>query len=319
MLLSHPSEGPLPVSREVRVEAPARLDAALGMPARLLAELVATGHVRVVEPGQAFGRAVLSGRPWVPAGARALVLAPTADPRILPEDLGLELLHDDPALAVLAKPAGMATHAGPGHPAGTVANGLLGLPGPWSSVEAPFRPGLVHRLDIGTSGALVVARTDEAHRALTALLVRHEVRRRYLALVVGAPPWDELRVENVIGQRRRGRKALGSVAPAHGRAARTLLRVLARASAASVVEVLPETGRRHQIRVHLAEAGFPIVGDMLYGGAEARRAARRLDLDRPALHAASVGMAHPADGRALAVDAPLPPELATAFALAVGA
>jgi 23S rRNA pseudouridine1911/1915/1917 synthase len=284
-----------------------RLDEALGLPRRTLAALCATGRVRVIAAGEAHGRAVLGGRPVVPAGARVVVLAGDADPRVLPEDLPLPVLFADEHLLVVDKPARMATCPGMGHPAGTVANALRGLGGPLSSVEGQLRPGIVHRLDLGTSGALVVARTDAVHLALVAAFAAHEVRRRYLAVVRGAPAWDDLLADGAIGRRRPGRRACGVVAV--GQPARTRLHVLRRGAGLAVIAAEPETGRTHQVRVHLAAAGLPIVGDTLYGGAEARRLARGLGLGRPALHAASIALRHPTSGARLRIDAPLPADL----------
>jgi 23S rRNA pseudouridine1911/1915/1917 synthase len=296
-----------PLTVTVPAGAGARLDEVLGLPRRTLAALCATGRVRALAPGEAHGRAILVGRPVLPPGARVTVLAEEVDPRVLAEDLPLPVLYADEHLLVVNKPAGMVTCPGAGHPAGSVANALRGLGGPLSSVEGPLRPGIVHRLDRGTSGALVVARTDAVHRLLVAAFAAHEVRRRYLAVVRGAPPWDELLADGAIGRRRPDRRACGVVEG--GQPARTRLRVLRRADGLAVIAAEPETGRTHQVRVHLAAAGLPIVGDTLYGGAEARRLARGLGLDRPALHAAAITLRHPVTGAPLPIDAPLPSDL----------
>jgi 23S rRNA pseudouridine1911/1915/1917 synthase len=304
---------------DVELTRPARLDEALGLPARTVRELCAAGRVRTILPGERVGRAVLAGRPWLEVGSRAVVLDERCDPRVLPEEIPLDLLFSDESLLIVNKPAGMATVPGPGHVAGTLANALRGLGGLLSAVEGPLRPGIVHRLDIGTSGAIVVARTDEAHAELCGQVLRRAVHRVYLAIVCGAPGWDETVVESHLGQRRRGRKAQGSVAAHLGRPATTRLIVLRRGDGASLVEARPVTGRRHQIRVHLAEAGHPIVGDSLYGGVVPRRAGRALGLARPALHALRVELRHPATGAALVATAPLATDLAAALrALAIG-
>jgi 23S rRNA pseudouridine1911/1915/1917 synthase len=300
---------------DIVLEEPARLDAALAMPARVLRELCAAGRVRVVAPGQRFGRAVLLGRPRLEAGARVVVLDERADPRVLPEEIPLHVLFDDDVLLVVNKPAGMPTMAGPKHPAGTLANALRGLGGRLSSVEGPLRPGIVHRLDLGTSGAIVIARTDAAHLELAAQLRVRTMHRIYLAIVFGAPSWEATTIESHLGQRRRGRKAQGAVEPGRGKPAITGLRVLVRGETVALVEARPVTGRRHQIRAHLAAAGYPVLGDTLYSGASPapRRAGRALGLDRPALHALRVELRHPATGADLAVTAPLAADLAAAL------
>ena len=292
-----------------------RLDEALGIDRRRLAALCAAGRVRILAAGQRHGRAILDGRPHLVEGERAIVLDEALDPRVLAEDLPLGVLHDDAHVLLVDKPAGMATHPGPKHPAGTLANALRGLGGPLSAVAGPLRPGIVHRLDLGTSGVMVVARTDEAHADLAAQFRSHSLARRYLALVRGEPAWDERTVESVLAQRRAGRRAFASFDdhPA-GRRAITRFAVLARRGAFSVVEARPETGRTHQIRVHLASLGHPLVGDTLYGGAEARHLAHRLGLARVALHAADLAVKHPATGEPLAGHAPAPPDLARLLA-----
>ncbi|HEY3352713.1 MAG TPA: RluA family pseudouridine synthase, partial [Polyangia bacterium] len=301
------------IARSVAVTGPARLDEVLGLPRRTLASLTAAGRVRVAAPGETHGRAVLGGRPRLEAGARVVVLAAAADPGLLAEDLPLPVLLDDAHLLVVSKPAGMAVVPGPRHPAGTVANALRALPGPLSTLEGPLRPGLVHRLDLGTSGALVAARTDAAHADLAAQFHAHAVVRRYLALVRGAPAWDDHRALGAIGRRRPGRRAFATTTRPDGRPARTDLRVLARGDGLALVEATPHTGRTHQVRVHLAALGHPLVGDTLYGGAAARAAAAALDLARPALHARVVTLRHPATGAPVTVWAPLPEDLAVAL------
>jgi 23S rRNA pseudouridine1911/1915/1917 synthase len=168
-----------------------------------------------------------------------------------------------------------------------MANALRGLGRPLSSVEGAHRPGIVHRLDLGTSGALVVAKHDAAHRRLAGLFLAHAVRRRYVALVHGDPTWDDLMVDAPLARRRVGRKAQG-VRP-DGRPARTRLRVRSRTPGGTfaLVEALPETGRTHQIRAHLAHIGHPIAGDTLYAPSSLRRSWCALGLGRwrPCLHA----------------------------------
>jgi 23S rRNA pseudouridine1911/1915/1917 synthase len=221
------------------------------------------------------------------------------------------VLHADDAVLLVDKPAGMPTCPGIGHLAGTLANALRGLGGGLSGVEGPLRPGIVHRLDAGTSGVLCVARTDDAHRALAAQFLAHTVERRYLALVLGQPSWQEQRVENRLARRHPRRRAFGP--NADGRLAITRFRVLDRGVGCALVEARPETGRTHQIRAHLAELGHPIVGDTLYGGAVARAAARAFGLARPALHAEWLTIRHPLTDARVSAQAPLPADFARAL------
>jgi len=280
-----------------------RLDALvvqkLGVSIREVRRLGVEGRLRV------DGRAVLDGFPRLAAGAHVTVLGDGADPAILPERIPLRILHQDADLLVVDKPAGLAMYPGDGWPAGTLANALRGLGRPLSTLEGSLRPGIVHRLDGGTSGTLVVALHDDSHRRLIHEFLTRAVRRRYLALVHGVPP--EGTVDAPLARRRAGRKAQAVVDG--GRPARTRLTVVARlAGGLSLVEAVPETGRTHQIRVHLAALGCPLVGDTLYGGGDRvrRRAWRALGVRRPMLHAASIEVL----GRA--AEAPLPADFTRA-------
>ena len=295
--------------QELRVTARARLDDVLGLPRRLAAELCAAGRVRVIAPDQTLGRAVLDGRPWLSPGTRVAVLDASVDPRFLPEEIPLEILHADEHLLLVIKPAELAMTPGPGHPAGTLANALRGLGRPLSSREGPLRPGIVHRLDLGTSGVLAVACTAEAHRGLATQFRSHQIERRYLALVRGQPPWEETEAEIWLARRRPGRRSFAAVAEGQGKWSRTRFRVLAQGPDTAVVEAMPWTGRTHQIRVQLATLGHPLVGDIRYGGAAARHHANRLGLRRHALHAAELILQHPVTGARIGARAPLPPDL----------
>lgn len=229
---------------------------------------------------------------------------------LVPQDLPLSILYEDADVVVVDKPAGMVVHPAPGHPDGTLVNALLHHCGDLAGVGGVLRPGVVHRLDRGTSGAMLAAKNDAAHRALAEQFRDHSIERIYRALVRGAPSADAGVVDRPIGRHRRDRKRM-SVATASGRAARTQWRVLRRfpASRASWLEIRPETGRTHQIRVHLASAGLPLVGDPVYG-----RHNRSPLLDRPGLHAAVLGFRHPTSGEAMRFEAPLPEDLAAALA-----
>jgi 23S rRNA pseudouridine1911/1915/1917 synthase len=265
------------------------------------------GRVRVNDRAGAASLRVRAGD-MVEASPPQLEPSPLA-----PEAIPLAVLHEDEDVVVLDKPAGMVVHPAPGHAGGTLVNALLHHCRRLSGVGGVLRPGIVHRLDRGTSGVLVVALSDVAHRHLSAQFHDHTVERIYRALVRGVPREDEGRVELPIGRHARDRKRMSARAPV-GRAARTAWRVTRRfpRSQRSWLEVRPETGRTHQIRVHLASAGLPIVGDPVYG----RRGSSPMDtrLDRPALHAALLGFTHPRSGERLRFEAPLPEDLAAALA-----
>jgi 23S rRNA pseudouridine1911/1915/1917 synthase len=294
----------------VRVEvdgAGARLDRflgeRLGVSARELARLAAAGRVRL------DGRAVLVGAPRLEVGQVVVVLAEHARPALLPEDLPVTVLAEDDGLLLVDKPAGIAVHPGDGWPAGTLVNALRGRGVALSQVEGPLRAGLVHRLDWGTSGVLAVAKRDDVHRQAIRAFLAHAVARRYVALVHGQPAWDEHTLAAPLARARAGRKA--QAVRDDGRPARTAFTVRARLGPCALVEARPETGRTHQIRVHLRHLGHPLVGDTLYGGGDGarRRLWGRLGVRRPLLHAEHLALL----GRA--ADAPWPADLQRAVEL----
>jgi 23S rRNA pseudouridine1911/1915/1917 synthase len=231
---------------------------------------------------------------------------------VAPEPGGVPVRYEDGDLLVVAKPAGMLTHPSSGTRSGTLVNRLLGMGVPLSSVGGDERPGIVHRLDAGTSGLLVVAKHDRVHRALSRMLAERKVERRYTALVRGSVEADRFTVEAPLARRR----ARVAVARASGVAASTDVEVTERLPAATLLEVRPRTGRTHQIRVHLATLGHPILGDRRYGGGGDE--ARRLGLGRPFLHARSVAFDHPLTGRRIEVEERLPPDLLEALHRARG-
>lgn len=221
-----------------------------------------------------------------------------------PEDLPLEIRYRDPRVLVVSKRAGMVTHPGGGHASGTLVNALLGLGVPLGGAD-PARPGIVHRLDKETSGLLLVARDDDAHAKLTEALKARAVTRRYIALVRGAIKEDAGTIDAPIGRDPRHRRRM-AVLPG-GRAAVTHYEVVDRAEAMTLLNVTLETGRTHQIRVHLSHLKHPVMGDPVYGGRSER--SRALGLTRPFLHAAGLVFPHPDDGRLVAVSDDLPPDL----------
>ena len=229
------------------------------------------------------------------------------------EDLPLDVLFEDEDVIVVDKPAGLVMHPAPGHASGTLVNALLHHCADLAGIGGVLRPGIVHRLDRGTSGVLVAAKNDAAHAALADQFRDHSIERVYLALVRGSPTADSGRIDRPIGRHRTDRKRI-SVQSSVAREAHTAWRVLERFPSAVAnhpghawLEIRPETGRTHQIRVHLASAGLPIVGDPVYG-----RNVRDC-LERPALHAAVLGFVHPRSGEFLRFEAPLPRDLESAL------
>jgi len=234
-----------------------------------------------------------------------------ADPRVAPEAQPLAVVHQDRALFVINKPAGMVVHPGAGNPGRTLQNALLALDPKLALVP---RAGLVHRLDKDTSGLLVVARSPEAHSRLVSALAERQIERTYLAICNGAMTGGGT-VDAPIGRHRtqRTRMAVRS----DGRESVTHYRIVKRYRAHTLARVQLETGRTHQIRVHLAHVGYPIVGDPVYGGRRRLPAgcspaliAALNAFPRQALHAARLALAHPMTGRALEWEAPLPDDMA---------
>lgn len=228
------------------------------------------------------------------------------------EDLPLEIVYEDADLLVINKPAGMVVHAGAGVKSGTLVNALLHHLGAarLSSAGGEFRPGIVHRLDRMTSGLVIVAKNDFAHRALAAQFKSRQVKKTYLVLVHGRVKQASGEIARAVGRdpHRRVRMKAGGLRP---RAAVTAYRVLRRFDSFTFVEAHPQTGRTHQLRVHFASLGHPIVGDTLYGAPARLKSGSTAEatLGRNFLHAAAVEFHHPKSGEALRFETPLPAEL----------
>jgi 23S rRNA pseudouridine1911/1915/1917 synthase len=237
--------------------------------------------------------------------------APSVRPR--PEKIPLDILHEDDALMVIDKPAGLVVHPGYGRREGTLVNALLGRGTTLSPRGAPDRPGIVHRLDRETSGLLIVAKTEAAHAALSDGFSRREIHKRYEALVWGHPDPEEGLIENRIG-RSRANPVKMAIGGRGSREALTRFATRERLTGFSLLRLYPETGRTHQIRVHLQGLHHPIVGDTRYGGRMWKGVQDPLKrnvlrgFERLALHASRLTFVHPATGREVTFRAALPPE-----------
>jgi 23S rRNA pseudouridine1911/1915/1917 synthase len=267
-------------------------------------KLIADGHVRV---GARGARPNLAVR----AGDRIVVDLPAAAPSTVEaEEVPLEILHQDADLVVVNKPPGMVVHPGAGHASGTLVNALLHHVSDLSGIGGELRPGIVHRLDRGTSGVMVVAKNDAAHQELSRQFHDREVEKEYIALVWGVVQAGR-RIDAAIGRDPVHRQKMS----ARSRRAREAVTRITRAfhmPGLTLCQVAIHTGRTHQIRVHLSAIGHPIVGDSLYGSAH-RRVAGDIravtHLQRPFLHAARLAFNHPRDGRRMEFAAGLPADL----------
>ena len=277
-----------------------RLDAFLaaalaGLPRRLVRRVIAEGDVRV------NGRRAAKGVRLRPGDEITLPDLPVA---LAPEPaLALPVLHEDAALAVIDKPGGMPAHALDPRQRGTAAAFVLARWPETAAVGDALAPGLIHRLDGGTSGVLVVARTSESFTALRAALAARSIEKRYLAVVAGTA--EDTRVDTPLAHDTRDRRRMTAAKP-DDRAwpAESEIRVVTPGRERSLVAVTMRTGVTHQIRVHLALAGHPVVNDILYGGPPAD-----LPENRHALHASGITLPHPIDGKLIEVESPLPEDL----------
>lgn len=258
-------------------------------------KLIDAGHVRV------DGMARKPKFRMTPGEVVTVDVPPPAPDDILPDPIPLSIVYEDGDVIVIDKAAGLVVHPAPGHPRGTLANALVAhVPG--ISVGGSNRPGIVHRLDKDTSGLIVAAKTDRGRGALVSQWADKSVEKTYLALVSGEIETDEATIDAPIGRDPKHRQRMGVVRG--GRPALTHIRVLERFGDATLLEVQIETGRTHQIRVHLAFIGHPVVGDAVYG----RPRASDLGLDRQFLHASALALDLP-DGRRMRWTSPLPADL----------
>lgn len=280
------------------------------------ARLIEKGRVRV------NGRPVKPGRLLKEGEVLAVEVPPPEPSGLKPEDVPLEILYQDAHLVVINKPRGLVVHPGAGHSHGTLVHGLLARGLQLSGIGGVERPGIVHRLDKDTSGLMVVAADDKTHQALQAQIQARTARREYVAIVWGNPSFDEAVVDAAIGRDPEDRTRM-AVLPAGARGARhatTELKVVERFDIMTLLRATLLTGRTHQIRVHCAYAGHPVVGDKLYGGKRGVPKSHglagalsvllaTLHLRGQALHAEKLSFQHPATGETMTFTAPLPGDM----------
>jgi 23S rRNA pseudouridine1911/1915/1917 synthase len=269
-----------------------------------LQRLIKAGEVRVNDR-------IVKPNYKVRPGDRLVCRIPTPVPlELTPEPIPLEVLYEDASLLVVNKPAGLVMHPAPGHYTGTLVHALLAHCKDLSGIGGRERPGLVHRLDKDSSGVIVVAKTDAAHRSLSQQFKSHSIERQYQAIVVGRLPKGGGTIDLAIGRDRWERKKI-SHRTSRPREARTAYRVLERLGAATRVEVRPQTGRTHQIRVHFSSLGHPILGDKVYGGRSA--VIDSVPAARQMLHAERLGFVHPESGERVEFSAPIPADMERAL------
>ena len=256
--------------------------------------LIADGEVTVDGRGQNAGFKLRSGQ------SVAIAIPEPVPTHMLPQQIPLDIVHEDEDFLIVDKPAGMPVHPGVGHPDSTLVNAVLGLDPAIGDVGGTMRPGLVHRLDMDTSGLIAIAKTDRAHASLTRQLRDRTVNKGYLALVVGALNPVEAVIDAPIGRDPDDRKKMAIVED--GRPATTRYKTIANFRGFTYADVRPRTGRTHQIRVHFASIGRPVVGDALYGRDDPR-------IDRHFLHAAHLEFDHPTSGERVHFHSPLPRDL----------
>lgn len=287
---------------------------------KVLAEASGLSRARV-QALIAEGRAAVAGSALASPSARlaagsafVIALPPPAPLAAIAQDIPLVVVHEDADLIVVDKPAGLVVHPAAGNLDGTLVNALLHhCRGRLSGIGGVARPGIVHRIDKDTSGLLVVAKSDAAHEGLARQFADHSIARTYLAVTAGHPRPSAGTITARLGRSERDRKKMAVLADdaARGKHAVTLYRTLEALDGAALVECRLETGRTHQVRVHLAHIGHPLLGDPVYGRTPAalKPVLARLGFARQALHAASLGFVHPVTGEPLLFEAPLPADM----------
>ncbi len=289
-----------------------------------LPDLSRTTIKRLFEDGNvsAADGATLSLNKMPAAGTEVEVEVPPPLPTdLLAEDIPLEVLHEDPHLIVLVKPAGMCVHPAPGHPRGTLVNAILHRCPDLTGIGGETRPGIVHRLDLGTSGVMVVAKTQQAHEGLVQLFSRHDIEREYRAILWGKPASSRGTIETMIGRHPQNRQKMSCQVKA-GKRAKTFYEVLKIAHNLSLASFRLETGRTHQIRVHASQfLQAPVLCDPLYAdsGHQKSKMPEELktllkDWPHQLLHARVLGFKHPVTGEAMRFEAPEPEPFASVIA-----
>jgi 23S rRNA pseudouridine1911/1915/1917 synthase len=269
--------------------------------------LIDDGHVRV------DGRARKASHRVGPGETVDVDIPPPAPETLAPEPIALSIVFEDDAVLVVDKPVGMVVHPGAGHATGTLVAGVLAHAPTTAGVGGPRRPGVVHRLDKDTSGLLVIAKTAAAYDSLTAQLAARTVSRRYRAIVHGRVASAGGAVDKPIGRHPHDRVRMAVMPRGRGKPAITRFTVLERFAEFTDLEVALETGRTHQIRVHMASLGHPVAGDRVYGGRTAR-APLPVVFEGLALHAAKLAFLHPVTEQRMEFASPLPPRMARLLA-----
>nr|WP_047169761.1 RluA family pseudouridine synthase [Sphingomonas sp. Y57] len=277
-----------------------------------LKALISSGQV-----SQADGTLARDPAMKVAPGARFAVIVPDPAPaHNEAQDIPLVVVHEDEHLIVVDKPAGLVVHPAAGNPDGTLVNALLHhCRGSLSGIGGVERPGIVHRIDKDTSGLMVAAKTDPAHVGLAAQFARHSIDRRYRAIVAGTPRLAAGTVDAPLARSAANRKKIAIVADGRGKRAVTHYSVIEPLRGAALVECRLETGRTHQVRVHMASLGHPLLGDPVYGRSrpEHRELLNRLNFHRQALHAARLGFVHPVTSETLSFDSEIPRDMQDLF------
>jgi 23S rRNA pseudouridine1911/1915/1917 synthase len=279
---------------------------------------ISRSHVKcVIEEGDVLvnGKAPKVSQHLKEGDVIILTQRPPIEATALPQDMLLNIVYEDEAIIVINKPAGMVVHPAPGNPDNTLVNALLFHCHDLSGIGGVLRPGIVHRLDKDTSGLIVAAKSDDAHRQLSAQFEKHDVHKKYLALVWGDVKGNTGEIVLPVGRHANNRKKM-STKSKRGKDALTLWKARERYGVATLLEVEIKTGRTHQIRVHLSDRGYPVIGDQVYGNSakintvkDPLLKAKIKEFNRQALHAAQLSFIHPQKGERVVFTADMPQDM----------